>query len=289
MVLDNSGSIPMKNLSGMAGLIFSINKDLQLYSNFSTSFQTPTTSELSNNADGSGGFNTSLKPEQLKNIEIGIRGNNLNHHLFYSLSLYKLIISQMLIPYQIPNSLNDIVFFRNAGKADNNGIDLSLNFFLNNNFNFTLSYSFMDFKYTDFIESMILDGNSQTFQLSGKYVPGIPKNILGLGITHTFRFGLTSGITYHWNNKYFANDWNGPDPNSSGNISDYINDAYSTITLNLKYKLSLNFAQFDLYLGIINLANSKFNGSIISNAAGNRFFEPAAPRNWYSGLTINFN
>ena len=72
----------MKNLSGMGGVVLKINNDLQLYSNFSTAFQTPTTSELSNKEDGSGGFNTLLKPEQLKNIELGIRGNNFNHRSF---------------------------------------------------------------------------------------------------------------------------------------------------------------------------------------------------------------
>ncbi len=278
----------MKNLSGMAGIIFNINSDAQLYSNFSTAFQTPTTSELSNREDGSGGFNTSLKPEQLKNIELGLRGNSFNHHLFYNLSVYKLIISQMLIPYQAPNSQSDIVFFKNAGKAVNNGIDVSLILLLSD-FNLTASYSFMDFKYNDLIETLSLNNNFQSFQLSGKHVPGVPKNIFGLGFLYKFKFGLKSEITCKWNDKYFANDWNGPEPTSSENISDFMNDAYSTINFNLKYNFYLSFARFDFYFGITNLLNSKFNGSIISNAAGNRFFEPSAPRSWYSGLSINFN
>ena len=37
----------------------------------------------------------------------------------------------MLIPFQIPNSQSDEVFFKNAGKAVNNGIDFSLNLLLN--------------------------------------------------------------------------------------------------------------------------------------------------------------
>ena len=194
----------------------------------------------------------------------------------------------MLIPYQIPNSQSDIVFFRNAGKAMNNGFDVSLNL-LFHNFNFTTSYSFMNFKYNDLIETSLINNSFKSFQLNGKYVPGVPKNIFGFGVSHSFNFGLHSGIIYKWNDKYFANDWNGPDPNSTENISDFINDAYSTIALNLKYILALSFARFDFYLGIINLLNSKFNSSIISNAAGNRFFEPVAPRSWYSGISINFN
>ena len=279
----------MKNLSGMGGVVLKINNDLQLYSNFSTAFQTPTTSELSNKEDGSGGFNSLLKPEQLKNIELGIRGNNLNHRLFYNLSLYRLIISQMLIPFQIPNSQSDEVFFKNAGKAVNNGIDFSLNLYMSDKTYFIVSYSFMDFKYTDLIQAITTINGTQSYQLGGKYVPGIPKNIFGFGINHAFPFGLFSEITFNWNDKYFANDWNGPGPNSTGNISDFYNDSYSTIALNLKYRMSLSFAQFDFFLGISNLTNSKYNSSIISNAAQNRFYEPAAGRSWYGGLSINFN
>ena len=287
--IDNSGSLVMKNISGMGGLVYRVNNELQIFTNYSTSFQTPTTSELSNKADGSGGFNISLKPEQLKNIELGFRGSKFNYHLLYNITFYKLILSNMIIPYQIPETQSDEVFFKNAGKAVNNGMDLSINIFVSNKTNFIISYSYMDFKYTDLMESIQINNVTQSFKLDGKYVPGIPKNNFGIGIKHSFGFGLSSELTLNWNDKYFANDWNGPEPNFQGNISDYVNDSFITAGLKLKYNLMLSFAQFDFFLGITNLMNTKYNGSIITNAAQNRFFEPSPGRNWYSGLSINFN
>jgi iron complex outermembrane receptor protein len=41
-------------------------------------------------------------------------------------------------------------------------------------------------------------------------------------------------------------------------------------------------------MGINNLFDKKYNGSVVPNALGERYFEPAPGRNWYAGLRINY-
>ena len=287
--IDKSGSLPMDNLSEMAGVVYRFNTHIETYANYSTAFQTPTTDELGNTPNVQGGFNKDLKPELIKNFEIGLRGNRLENNIFYKASIYKLIIERMLIPYQLPGQQTDEVFYRNTGGAVNNGAELMLNWIPDFSWNILLSYTFMDFKYKNFIETELVGNKIDTFQIGGHFVPGIPKQKIIFGISYNFPFGFYTGIFLNWNDKFYVNDINGPTPDSNNNSSDYINDAYFTADLNLDYTYSFKFGDIELFLGINNLFNKRYNGSIIPNAAADRYFEPAAPRNWYGGVSVKFH
>ncbi len=286
--IDNSGSISMNNLSRMAGITYRIGNNTQVYTNYSTSFQTPTTSELSNSPAGQSGFNMSLKPEQISNYELGIRGELSGNNLIYGISVYHLNIGRILISYQLPGSQSDQVFYRNSGSAVNNGVELNLNFMPDKNLNLSFAYTYMDFKFQNFIEVFQVNDIARAVQIGGKRVPGIPPNNFSLGAVYSTGFGLTTQLTLNWTDKYFANDVNGPEPGSLLNSSDYFNNAYSTADLEFVYNHSFYLFDGKLYMGIINLFDTKHNGSIVPNAAAGRYFEPAAPRNWYGGLSFNF-
>ncbi|MEO8398259.1 MAG: TonB-dependent receptor [Ignavibacteriaceae bacterium] len=283
----NSDSLPIDNVSGMIGIIYNLNQQNHIFANYSTSFQTPTTSELSNTPTGAGGFNTNLKPEQNKSYEFGYRGN-LFGNLFYNASFYKLYIKKIFIPYQVSTEQSEEVFYKNAGSAVNNGIEFSLNWLRQNIFNVSAAYTFMDFKYKDFIETELIKNNFESFQLGGNEVPGIPKQKISLGFTYKFLFGLIADIFMNLSDQFFTNDFNGPEPNSSGKISDFINDSYFTTDFNISYNFIFGIAHIDLFLGVNNILNKWYNSSIVPNAALNRFYEPAPRRNWNSGISIKF-
>lgn len=287
--IDNSGFERMHNFSEMAGIAYHLNEKIQLFGNFSTAFQTPTTSELGNSPTGQGGFNLSLKPEQLKNFEIGVRGILIDQNLLYSLSIYKLIIDDMLISYQQQNSQSDVVFYRNSGQAINNGAEISLTWIPKNELNITAAYTLMDFKFNDFTETELVNNSYKTFQLAGNRVPGIPLNKLSCNFSYNFLSQFDLNLLLNWTDKYYVNDINGPTSLNNNDLSNYINDAYFTVDFKLDYNLNVGLGNFDFFLGITNLFNSKYIGSIIPNAASDRYYEPAAPRNWYTGLSINFN
>ena len=64
----------MRAVSPSAGLSLRVMPLLDLYSNVSTSFETPTTSELSNQESGAGGLNPTLEPQRMRSVEAGING-----------------------------------------------------------------------------------------------------------------------------------------------------------------------------------------------------------------------
>lgn len=286
--VDYSGSLPMSNISQSVGVTYLFNNSFHVYANYTTSFQTPTTSELSNSPDRNSGFNTTLKPELLNNFELGARGALYNNTLFYNAALYKLITDRILIPYQIPDLQTEEVFYRNSGSASNNGAELSLIWFPHNSLNVTASYTYMDFKYKDFISSARINNTIEIYQLEGKRVPGIPKQKLSVELTYKFLFGLNTAISFNALDRIYVNDWNGPTPNTTGNNSDYYNNGFFTTDLKFVYNLFTGFGNVGLFGGINNLFNVRYNSSVVPNAAANRYFEPGAPRNWYGGLSVKF-
>jgi len=44
--------------------------------------------------------------------------------------------------------------------------------------------------------------------------------------------------------------------------------------------------QVQIFVGVDNLFDERYNGSVTPNAFGNRFFEPAAGRTWHAGITL---
>ena len=71
---DQSGGRTLNAVSPMIGVTFAATPEVNLYSSFATSHQTPTTVELSNRPTGGGGFNDELEPEHLRTFEFGTRG-----------------------------------------------------------------------------------------------------------------------------------------------------------------------------------------------------------------------
>lgn len=274
LAANNYTEIKMDNFSKMFGFSYKLKNNLTLFGNYSDGFQTPTTNELSNNPLREGGFNKSLKPEIANNYELGIRGGWNAPYIYSNISFYQMNISDMLISYQ---SKSEETYYRNAGIARNFGIEFDFEIRPLDNFYFLSSYSFMNFIFDKYLVEQIVNGVKKEFQLEGNYLPGIPKHKINLSTQYSFPSGISSILSFSWTDKYFANDFNGP-LDSSNDLNDYINDSYSLFNFSLLYALKINFAEFIIKLNIDNLFDIRYNDSIVPNAFGNNFFEPAPGR-----------
>jgi iron complex outermembrane receptor protein len=285
---DDSGNVTMYEMSPIIGFNYNFLSELVMYGNYSTSFQTPTTNEFSNNPDGSGGLNQNLKPEWMNIIEGGLRGFVSGINLYYNTAAYILFIKNMLIPYQIEDESIEEVYYRNAGASKNLGFELSLQWQPRLNYYIAASYSHMNFKYDLFIVEESINDTPAEFNQAGKYVPGIPKNVLNIVSGYNVLSNLTAELRFNWTDSYYANDFNGPRPGSDGNENDYINDAYITFGLSFLYTPTLTTTKLNFKVGIENLFDVRYNSSIVPNAAGNNFFEPASGRAIYFTINTSF-
>ncbi|MEK7727528.1 MAG: TonB-dependent receptor [candidate division KSB1 bacterium] len=322
--IDASGGRVMEQFSPMLGLTYRPRNELSLYANYATAFQTPTTTELSNQPTREGGFNLDLQPETLRSFEFGMKGLWQQKQFEWDVAFYAMNINQMLIPYQIQNASSDEIFFRNAGAARNRGLEVSCQWQPVPRVRAALAYTFINFEFTDFvIETASANssnpnipplrgargvfceideittppcppqgGNIQTrevnvnTQLAGNKMPGVPPQHLFARLLYEHASGVYGELEAQWNAEYFTNDFNGPPLNTNAARSNFINAGYRT--LDLRLGLSRTFKKFgvDFFLGVNNLFDERYNGSIVPNAQSNRFFEPAPLRNWYVGGSV---
>jgi iron complex outermembrane recepter protein len=279
---DNSGSRTMEQVSPSGGIMFRPDIYSRIFFNYSTSFQTPTAGELSNRPDGQGGFNPDLNPERIRHLELGGEYLISSINGSISASVYRMNFEGLLIPFQ--STVSEEIFYRNAGKAVNNGFELTAALMLIKDFAAAASFNYMDFKFDDYVVS----NNNADWQLKGNKVPGIPLQTISFSLNYLPLSGLWSKLNIQWNDSYYTNDFNGPPPSSNSPEENFINDSYLQIDFRGGYLLEFERLRSDIYFGINNLLNVNYSGSVVPNAAAERFFEPAPGRTFYFGIRFLF-
>ena len=262
---DDSGRRLMAALSGSLGVALNPTPGLTVYANVGSSFETPTTTELTNRPDTAGGFNPTLRPQTAWNYELGTRGA-LDGRLSYSLALYQADVRGELIPY--PDSLQR-VFYRNAGSARHRGVELGLDARLFPGLDLGGAWTHSTFRYVHYtVGTSVLDGRA---------LPGVPADWLRL--TLRLRPAAARGAWLEYEESYSSRY--------------YVNDTLSTRTspwwaanVRVGWEGTAGKVRIAPFLAVNNLYNRLYVGSVTINAAGGRYYEPAPARNVYVGFSL---
>jgi iron complex outermembrane receptor protein len=158
-------------------------------------------------------------------------------------------------------------FFRNAGKSSRDGVELALEWVPTSSFNTRVAYTYQDFVFEEFVTG----GND----FAGNLEPGAPPHRIFFGANYTAPFGLRSGATVRWVDRFAAN-----------NANTVYNWSYAVVDLRFGYDGQWGGVDVRPFLGIDNLFDERYNSSIITNAFGGRYFEPSPDREFYVGFTI---
>ena len=274
---DDSGSRELSKVSPSIGVSYKLTNKYLIFTNYATAFQTPTANELSNNSNGEGGFNQSLIPENIESYELGINGRVDEFNSYFTLVVYEMFIKNMILSYQ---NLSDETFYRNAGQAQSRGLEFMLSTSPIKKIKSVISYNYQSLKFTDYI----LQSMNNNYQLAGKYVPGIPLQSINIFVGFNPYKNLSLNFNFKYTDKIYANDFNGSLSENEINSSDYINDAYTLVSFAAKYNLNLFFVNSSISFGIENLLDERYNGSVVPNAFGNNYFEPAPGRTFFAGF-----
>ncbi len=131
-------SLPLENISPVAGITYSIIPGLQLYSNYQTGFRFPTVNELylfpSSSSD--------LKEEFIRSIDGGVLYYWSNHNTI-RFTVFNNYVENMiqLLPYSPPPPAFK---YANGGEARQTGVEAQVNFNVFKGFDTQLSYSDID-------------------------------------------------------------------------------------------------------------------------------------------------
>lgn len=263
-----SGKRDFQSLSPAFGLNYSVG-NIEFFSNLSTGFESPTTTELVNRPQGGNGFNPDIEPEKTVGLEAGSRGQILDGKLSYDIALYNLWISDLLFPYQL--EANGATYYRNQGETIHRGIEADLQYNLSPSVQTAITYNLTD---AEFARATTVDSVS----LDGKAVPGVPEHRLSAAL--------------HWKpgNFWFTTDLQYVSEFPVNNLNSAYNDDYVVVNSRLSYTdLSLGEGvAITPFFAVNNLFNTRYNGSVVVNAFGGRYYEPAAGINWRTGLSLEF-
>lgn len=260
---ENSSNINLTALNPSIGFNYLLVKELHLYGNYRSSFETPSLSELSANPNNETGFNESLQAQEADNYEIGIKGA-LNPQVTFDATVFHIRTQNDLVPFELTDFPNR-TFFRNAGATDRTGTELLLEWKWAPNWAVSTAYTFSDFRYRNY---QLPEGDFEGNELSG-----IPKHLVSLLLSHSVPDGLALRFQTRYLGDFYAEDAN------AVNIP-----AATIVDISAAYPFEANGFKLLPVLGINNVLNVNYFDNIRLNAFGNRFYEPAAGANLYGGV-----
>ena len=237
-----------------------------IFASYSSSFETPTTTELAN-PDGSGGFNQTVNPQKADSFELGWRG--AAQSLSYEFAIFQIDLEDELIPFELA-AFPGRTFYANAGSSSRSGVEMAMTWALGSGFSADVSYTWSDFEFDSFV-----DDNGNDF--SGNQLPGLPEHFGYFGFRYDSEKGLSATLESVFSGKLFANIAN--------NVSV---PGYAVSNFRISSEFARGSWTLRPYLGINNIFDERYNSNVRINAFGNRFYEQAPIRNLYAGIVVRF-
>lgn len=260
---DDSGERTLHAVSPLVGFVARLGVLHAVYANVSTAFETPTATELANQPDGSAGINPELDPQYATTAEAGVKGV-LFGRVRYDAALFTTRVRDELIPFEVPGGAGRR-YFRNAGSTRRRGGELGLAASLGAA-TVGASYTYSDFRFRDYVVG--------ASDFSGNRIPGVPiQQVQGYA-------------TWNWRG-WFAT----LEGQTAGGV--LLDDANATRSggwevMNARVGGTVSVGRLSLapVFAVSNLFDRTYAGSVVVNAAGGRYFEPAPGRTIYTGMTV---
>ncbi len=264
---DQSGRTTYRRLSPWAGLTRTLTPYLSVHASWSTHFETPTLSELSNNPFGSGGFHPELRPQQTHTAEVGLRtANQLPWRA--EVALFGAITRGELTPFERPETPGRL-YYQNAGLTQRAGMEVALRAQLTAHLAAELTWTSAVFRYAKYITSA---GN-----FSGNNLPALPQHWGMLDLRYGAATGLFARAQLRYASRYFAEDANRTE------VAPVL-----LLQGRIGYLWRWRTHAIEAFAGTDNAANTYYFHNVRPNAAAGRFFEPAAGRTFFAGIQADF-
>ena len=165
---DDSGERTLHAVSPSLGVVWRATPLSAVYASLSSSFETPTTTELGNKPDGSAGINPELQPQRTVAMELGSKGILSIAPVRWDVALFEAHAHDELVPFDIPGGAGRR-YYRNAGRTVRRGGELGVEAGAGA-LGVRLAYSYSHFRYQEYIVG--------TTSYAGNRIPGVPEHAL---------------------------------------------------------------------------------------------------------------
>jgi len=247
-----------------------------LFANYSTAFETPTTTELVNSPAG-GGFNPNLEPQRARGVELGARGAVPAARLRFDVAFFYLRVDDALVQTGQNDAGRD--FFGNAGRSLHRGVEAALSWQplaarAGDPLGLELALRYDGGRLT-FGQDVTRDG--ETLRTEGNRLPGLPAHRFFASATPSLAGGGWTEVTVEAASDAYVDDANTA-----------TTDDYAIVDVRAGHRdLALpGGLRLQPFAAVKNVFDAEYNGSIVPNAFGGRYYEPAPGRHFALGVNV---
>jgi iron complex outermembrane receptor protein len=262
---DDSGERTLHAVSPSFGIIWRAAPLASVYASVSSSFETPTTTELGNKPDGSAGINPELQPQRTLSYEVGSKGLLPFAPVRWDVALFQANARDELVPFDIPNG-GGRRYYRNAGQTRRRGGELGVEADAGA-LGVRVAYSYSRFRYLEYVVG--------TTSYAGNRIPGVPEH--ALMTTASLREGaVTFSATAD-----VASAMDVDDANSAQAPGRTI------LGIGASGTVHVGGARLAPLVALQNLGGVRSVGSLSVNATAGKFYEPAPGRTLLVRLALS--
>jgi iron complex outermembrane receptor protein len=173
-----------------------------------------------------------------------------------------------LIPFEVPGGAGRR-YFRNAGRTLRRGLEAGVELIAGAAM-FASAYSYSDFRFDDYAVTT----GSVTERFDDKRIPGIPLH------------QLQASLTWRWSTLFVTTEGIA----SSRALVDDANTSaapgWAIANVRAGGRIPIRGTTLTPVVTVQNLLNRRYVGSVVVNAAGGRFYEPAPERTLSIGVSL---
>ena len=260
---DDSGERSLDAFSPMAGLVWRVQPLFSLYANVASAFETPTVTELTNQADGKLGLNQELNPQRTKTVEVGAQAI-VGAHVRFDVATFLANASDELVGFDVPGAVGRRAF-RNAGKTRREGLETSVAY-VGAWGEAGAAYTLSRFRFVNYVVG--------TASYAGHMIPGVP--------VHQGQAYVTLR-SHGW---YVTADANAASRVSADDAMTTFAAAWTVFGIRAGRAPVAGRVVLEPMVGVDNAFDRVYTSSIVANATRGRFFEPGVGRRVYVGLRM---
>ncbi|HUF49217.1 MAG TPA: TonB-dependent receptor [Longimicrobiales bacterium] len=260
---DDSGERDMAALSPSFGITFEPAPRIGMFASITTSFETPSTTELANRPEGAGGFNPELDPQRGTTYEGGVR-SFVAHQTYIELTAHRTTLRDELVPFEV-QGVPGRTFFSNAGRSTHRGFEVALHSAPLAALSGRISYSWLDARFEEYRRGAnVFDGNR---------IPGMAPHSLD-AVLRAAHHDAFAEVRTQYRGAVPADD-----ANSAEAPPHFLLDVRAGSN-----GVRIGSLELAPVAGINNVLDRRYAAAVTVNAFGGRFFEPGPSRTYHVGL-----
>jgi iron complex outermembrane receptor protein len=260
------------------------NHHISLYASYREGYKAPVASSIYTPLANA--VNTSLRPEQGTQVEVGTKGTVLNDKLVYEVAAFYARFLDKMTLVGVPNAAGTATLYSyvvNSGSYDNKGLELLLKYtaYKSDNGFFKAIRPFANAAFSDFKYNSFTFQNNITVPVadySGNKVAGVAPVTANAGVDFATNPGLYGNVTYMFRDVMPF-------------TPDGLNEATSFSLVNAKigYRRAIG-AHFDLdaYFGVNNLTGVQYYQMVFVNQLPDAYLPGPKDVNYYGGLNLKY-